>query len=92
MGNTNIANIIVLHETEKRLIDINGKREQLPERIASINEQMDLLSKKKEESKKKEMESTIKEIANVKEDLKTEDAIADLKAQGYEVQQTSEME
>ena len=50
MANTNIANIVVLHETEKKLIDINGKRGQFPERIASINEKMNLLSKQKEES------------------------------------------
>ena len=42
MGNTNIANIIDLHKVEKKLIDINGERGQLPERIVSINEKMDL--------------------------------------------------
>ena len=50
MANTNIANIINLHKVEKKLIDINGERGQLPERITSINEKMDSLSKQKEES------------------------------------------
>ena len=43
MGNTNIANVINLHKVEKRLIDINGERGELPERIDSINEKIDLL-------------------------------------------------
>ena len=50
MGNTNIANVINLHKVEKRLIDINGERGELPERIDSINEKIDLLGKQKEES------------------------------------------
>ena len=50
MRNINIANIINLHKLEKKLIDINAKRGQLPERISSINKKIDLLSKQKEES------------------------------------------
>ncbi|MBI45481.1 MAG: hypothetical protein CMG66_04865 [Candidatus Marinimicrobia bacterium] len=50
MGNTNIVNVINLHKVEKKLIDINNKRGELPAKIASINEQIESLSKQKEES------------------------------------------
>tara|TARA_Y100001960_G_scaffold7803_1_gene7668 strand:- start:153 stop:884 length:732 start_codon:yes stop_codon:yes gene_type:complete len=50
MSKTNIANVINLHKVEKRLIDINGERGELPERIAAITEKLDSLSKQKEES------------------------------------------
>ena len=50
MANTNIINVINLHKVEKKLIDINNKRGELPERIASINEKIESLSKQKEES------------------------------------------
>jgi len=50
MTKTNIANVINLHKVEKKLIDINGERGELPERIDSINQKIDLLGTQKEES------------------------------------------
>ena len=49
MANTNIANIVVLHKVEKKLIDINSTRGQFPERIASTKEKISRLSEQQEE-------------------------------------------
>ena len=49
MANTNIANIVVLHKVEKKLIDINSTRGQFPERIASIKEKISRLSEQQED-------------------------------------------
>jgi len=92
MANTNIANVINLHKVEKKLIDINDERGELPERIASITEKLELLSKEKEES-----ESRLSEIDKRKVVLNgtlsdIEKKINTLNEQMYKVKSNKEYE
>ena len=92
MGNTNIANIIVLHKTEKNLIDINSKRGELPERIASINEKIDSLSKQKEKSEERLVEIDKRKVVLNGDLSDIEKKINTLNEQMYKVKSNKEYE
>ena len=90
--NTNIANIVNLHQIEKKLFGINGKRGKLPEKIASLNQHIDSLSKENETFKEKLIDIDKRKILLNGNFSDTEKKITTLNEQVYKGQSNREYE
>ena len=92
MENNNIVNIVNLHQIEKKLFDINGKRGKLPEKIALLSEKIDSLSKTNEGFKTRLIDIDKRKILLNGNSSDIEKKIATLNDQMYKVKSNKEYE